>query len=56
MQVKDNGCGCEDIKSGFGTAHIKERIEMLKGHVEFDGSDGFLVDATIPIRWGEEYD
>ena len=56
LQVKDNGCGCEDIKSGFGTAHIKERIEMLKGHVEFDGSDGFLVDATIPIRWGEEYD
>ena len=56
LSVKDNGCGCEDMKSGFGTAHIKERIEMLKGHVEFKSSDGFLVEATIPIRWGEEYD
>lgn len=56
LSVKDNGRGCEDMKSGFGTAHIKERIEMLKGHVEFKSSDGFLVEATIPIRWGEEYD
>lgn len=56
LTIKDNGGGCEEMKPGFGTRHIKERIEMLNGSVEFDGSDGFLVDATIPIRWGEEYD
>lgn len=56
LSIKDNGCGCGEIKSGFGTKHIQERIQMLNGNVEFDGSDGFLVYATIPIRWGEEYD
>ncbi len=56
LTIQDNGCGCGEIKPGFGTEHIKERIRMLRGNVEFDGSDGFLVDATIPIRWGEEYD
>ena len=39
-------------KSGFGTKHMKERIKMLSGVVTFDGSDGFTVNARIPIRWG----
>lgn len=54
--IKDNGCGCDEIKGGFGTKHIKERIEMLKGTVSFNGQDGFTVTAVIPIRWGEMYD
>lgn len=29
---------------------------MLNGFVTFDGSDGFTVNARIPIRWGETYD
>ncbi|CRZ34074.1 signal transduction histidine kinase [Herbinix hemicellulosilytica] len=56
LTIKDNGVGCKDMKKGFGTRHIVERIQMLKGSVEFDGSDGFTVIARIPIRWGEEYD
>lgn len=56
LVIKDNGIGCEKVKSGFGTKHIKERIEMLKGTVSFDGRDGFTVTARIPIRWGETYD
>lgn len=56
LSIKDNGIGAKDIKSGFGTKHIRERIEMLQGTVEFDGSDGFTVTAKIPIRWGENYD
>lgn len=56
LQIRDNGKGCEHIKSGFGTRHIKERIGMLGGKVTFDGSRGFLVEARIPIRWGETYD
>ena len=56
LTIKDNGVGCKDIKNGFGTRHIMERIEMLNGKVTFDGTDGFLVIAKIPIRWGEEYD
>ena len=56
LQIRDNGKGCDHIKSGFGTRHIKERIGMLGGKVTFDGSKGFLVEARIPIRWGETYD
>lgn len=56
LTIRDDGIGCVDIKNGFGTRHIKERIEMLKGTVEFEGNDGFVVKACIPIRWGETYD
>lgn len=56
LQIRDNGRGCTEIKSGFGTRHIRERIEMLGGKVTFDGSRGFTVEARIPIRWGEMYD
>ena len=54
--IKDDGVGCTDMKKGFGTRHIVERIKLLKGTVEFDGSDGFTTKVVIPIRWGEEYD
>ena len=56
LKIKDNGIGCKDMKKGFGTRHIVERIQMLRGSVEFDGSNGFTVTARIPIRWGVEYD
>lgn len=56
LSIQDNGVGCKEIRPGFGTAHIRERIALLNGTVSFDGSRGFLVDATIPIRWGVEYD
>lgn len=54
LVIRDNGKGCAEMKSGFGTKHIKERIEMLQGTVSFDGRSGFTVSARIPIRWGEK--
>lgn len=56
LEIKDNGVGCKNIKDGFGLVHIKERIEMLRGTVSYDGSQGFKIVARIPIRWGESYD
>lgn len=56
LEIKDNGIGCDNIISGFGTKHIAERIKMLGGSVEFSSDKGFCVKAEIPIRWGEEYD
>lgn len=56
LQIKDNGTGCKEIKYGFGTKHIMERIDMLNGAVKFEGNDGFTVTVRIPIRWGEVYD
>lgn len=54
VTVQDNGVGADVIKSGFGTRHLMERVEMLHGTVTFDGSHGFIVTARIPYRWGEK--
>ncbi len=55
ITVQDNGCGCKDIKEGFGLKHMEERLSLLNGSLEYDGRDGFLIVARIPIRWGEEF-
>ncbi len=56
LSIQDDGIGCDEIQSGFGLIHIKERIQMLNGEVKYDGSHGFHITAKIPIRWGENYD
>lgn len=55
ITVRDNGIGCKDIKEGFGLKHMEERLSLLNGTLEYDGNDGFLIIARIPIRWGEEF-
>lgn len=54
--VGDNGTGCKEVHAGFGLKHMKERLELLRGTLSYDGTEGFIVTAQIPIRWGEEYD
>lgn len=56
LLIQDNGVGCNQIKPGFGTKHMLERVHMLNGEITFSGEVGFKVDAKIPIRWGETYD
>lgn len=48
--IHDNGIGCTHMVKGFGTTHIEERIQMLKGKVEYKSKNGFTVKAIIPIR------
>ena len=50
--IFDNGKGCEKIEPGFGLHHMRERVEMLGGDLEYSGDKGFTVHARIPIRWG----
>lgn len=52
--IRDNGKGCSVIKPGFGLHHMKERVEMLGGDLDYRSGDGFEVHAVIPIRWGTE--
>ena len=33
ISIKDDGIGCTDMKKGFGTRHIVERIKLLNGTV-----------------------
>lgn len=53
IRVRDNGIGCADVKKGFGLHHMEERMRMLNGSLSYDGRDGFVIDARIPIRWGK---
>ena len=55
IRVKDDGTGCGLIHEGFGLKHMEERLSLLDGTLEYDGRDGFLITARIPIRWGEEF-
>lgn len=50
IKVFDNGIGCDNISSGFGLRHMKERLELLNGSLSCDGSDGFKVTAKLPKR------
>ncbi len=56
ITIRDDGIGASDIEMGFGLTHMKERLDMLGGKIQVDGSDGFCVVAEIPIRWGTEND
>lgn len=50
IKVFDNGIGCDNISSGFGLRHMRERLELLNGSLSCDGSDGFKVIAKLPKR------
>lgn len=53
IEIRDNGIGCSDVKKGFGIHHMEERLKMLNGTLEYNGDDGFWIQAQVPIRWGE---
>lgn len=48
--ITDNGIGCSEVKKGFGLQHMKERVELLNGNIEFYVERGFTIIAHIPIR------
>lgn len=54
IHIQDNGTGCGKVHKGFGLHHMEERLEMLKGSLSYCGDHGFVIDASIPIRWGTE--
>ncbi len=53
INIKDNGIGCKKIEKGFGLHHMQERLNLLKGQLYFNGDNGFLVNAKVPIRMAE---
>ncbi len=55
IEVHDNGIGCGQVEEGFGLKHMKERLSLLEGTLEYGGREGFYIIARIPIRWGEEH-
>ena len=54
LTMIDNGKGCSEIKQDFGLNAICQRIEALKGMVEFASIEGenFTIEIKIPIWKG----
>ena len=52
--ISDNGRGCESFTEGFGITHMKERINLLHGSIDFISHNGFTVKAVIPLRGESE--
>ena len=54
--IADNGQGCDDVKQGFGLKHMKERLDLLHGTINYWSDEGFIVEATIPLNQEDAYD
>ncbi len=54
ITVQDNGIGCAVIEQGFGLRHMRERLRLLGGSLRYSGDSGFRIEASIPLRWGDE--
>ena len=54
ISITDNGIGCQNVQKGFGLHHMQERLQLLGGQLSYHGENGFMIEAQIPIRWGEE--
>ncbi len=56
--IKDNGVGSDQVKEGFGLTHIRERLDMLNGKIDYETwtGRGFITNVEIPIRWGNTND
>ncbi|MEL7649590.1 MAG: sensor histidine kinase [Sedimentibacter sp.] len=51
--IRDNGCGAENIREGYGMKGIRERVESFRGSVDFCGKDGFKIEGIIYVE-GED--
>ena len=50
LTIKDNGQGCGDMDKGVGLKTMEERVTSLGGSISFINSDGFHVNAIIPVE------
>lgn len=48
--IADNGRGCDNVKQGFGLKHMRERLELLHGTINYWSDEGFTVEAMIPLN------
>lgn len=56
IRIQDNGTGCSTVKYGYGLMQMEENVSSIHGTITFDGSDGFLTEAYIPVGKEERND
>jgi signal transduction histidine kinase len=51
FSIQDNGAGASQTETGFGLMGLRERLELLGGHLTFTTSPGkgFLLQAELPF-------
>ena len=58
VRIRDNGAGCAELEEGFGLRHMRERLEMLGGTLDYgnldkdaaDGYTGFFITVCLTVR------
>ena len=58
IRIRDNGTGCGELEEGFGLRHMRERLEMLGGTLNYgnlekdaqDGYTGFFITVCLTVR------
>ncbi|OUZ12157.1 hypothetical protein BHE97_02915 [Aeromicrobium sp. PE09-221] len=50
LRAADDGVGASGVRLGNGLNGLTERFAALGGAVEFDGEQGFRVEARVPVR------
>lgn len=51
LEVNDNGVGAMQVKEGFGLLGIRERMQLLGGHmlIDTDTGEGFRLQVHVPV-------
>jgi signal transduction histidine kinase len=49
--IKDDGCGCIEVKKGLGLSGMEQRVKNLNGNIEYgsDGENGFNIYVELPL-------
>lgn len=50
IEVRDNGKGCKDIKSGLGLRGIEQRMQGIGGRVDYSNNKGFIINMMINLK------
>lgn len=54
IHIQDDGIGFTGEIHGFGTTHMRQRVELLGGSVAYKGEHGFETLVHIPLRMENE--
>lgn len=50
--ISDDGIGCKNLKDGFGLHHMRERVGMLGGTINYWSEKGFVLEVVLPLNRG----
>ncbi|MEM7334626.1 MAG: sensor histidine kinase [Chloroflexota bacterium] len=52
LSLTDDGIGSDNPSGGFGLVGLRERIQLLGGHITFDTApqQGFIIKVTLPFE------